>query len=670
MKNLTIVILLFFTFQIVTAQNYKFGKISKDELKEESNPIYNEAHATVLYKNQKISYDYRFEEGFVQINEIHERIKIYDKEGFDWATVRVKLYNGSNSSKEKILGIKAITYNLVNGKIKDDKLSKQGIFNEEENKYWRSKKFTMPNIKEGCIIEYKYKIETPFISIDDINLQYTIPIKKLDLNVAIPEYFIFTKSLNPRAAYIPRLTDTKVNKTEQVKSREKTGLVRTSVSTSDVEYHENVTLANLNNIPPLKEERFVDNLDNYRAKLLWEYAMYKSPSGKIKNYSTNWKQVTETINKNGDFGPQLDKTSYYAEDINSLIKGTSDPLKKAALIFEFVKGKVKWNGYIGYQAENGLRKAYKEGAGNTADINLMLTSILRYAGLNADPVLVSTKNNGVPLFPTTRGFNYVISLIEIPEGIILLDATEKFSSPNVLPKRVLNWQGRIIRKDGSSDWINLLPKKASMDYKSINYKINEDLTIDGKIRKRLTSHNALSFRKEFKNLNIEEHIEHLEEDNGEIIVSDLKIENEDNVSKAILMSYEFTLDDNVENIADKLYFSPLLFFTYDENPFKEETRDYPIDFVHPYTDKYMVNIMIPEGYEVEALPENINYKLPEDEGNYSYLIKKNGNYLQLSIVFNYTNSLVLSSRYQTFRTFFNSYIEKTSEKVVLKKVKP
>lgn len=668
MKNLTIVILLFFTFQMATAQNYKFGKISKDELKETTNPLYQEAHATVLYKSQNISYDYRFEEGFVQINEVQERIKIYDKDGFDWATVHVKLYNGSNSLKEKIVGIKANTYNLVNGKIKTDKLSKQGIFNEEENKYWRSKKFTMPNIKEGCIIEYKYKIETPFISIDDIDLQYTIPIKKLDLSVSIPEYFYFTKSLNPRAAYIPRLTETKVNKTEQVKSRENTGLVRTSINTSDVKYHENVTSANLNNIPPLKEERFVDNLDNYRAKLLWEYAMYRSPSGKVKNYSTNWEQVAETINKNGDFGPQLDKTTYYAEDINSLVSGTSNPLKKAALIFEFVKAKVKWNGFIGYSAENGVRKAYKEGVGNTADINLMLTSMLRYAGLNANPVLVSTKNNGIPLFPSTSGFNYVISLIETPEGVILLDASEKYSSPNVLPKRALNWQGRIIRKDGSSGWINLLPKKASIDFKSINYKINEDLTISGKIRNRLTSHNALSYRKKFKNLNTEEHIEHLEKDNGEIIVSSLKIENEADISKPILTSYEFTLDDNVESIGDKLYFSPLLFFTYDENPFKEETRDYPIDFVHPHLDKYMVNIMIPEGYEVEALPENINYKLPEDEGNYSYLIKKNGKYLQLSIAFNYANSLVLSSRYQTFRAFFNSYIEKTSEKIVLKKI--
>jgi Domain of Unknown Function with PDB structure (DUF3857) len=668
MKNLTIVILLFFTFQVVTSQNYKFGKISKDELKETTNPLYQEAHATVLYKSQNISYDYRFEEGFVQINEVQERIKIYDKDGFDWATVHVKLYNGSNSLKEKIVGIKANTYNLVNGKIKTDKLSKQGIFNEEENKYWRSKKFTMPNIKEGCIIEYKYKIETPFISIDDIDLQYTIPIKKLDLSVSIPEYFYFTKSLNPRAAYIPKLTETKVNKTEQVKSRENTGLVRTSINTSDVKYHENVTSANLNNIPPLKEERFVDNLDNYRAKLLWEYAMYRSPSGKVKNYSTNWEQVAETINKNGNFGPQIEKTTYYAEDVNNLISGTSNPLKKAALIFEFVKAKVKWNGFIGYSAENGVRKAYKEGVGNIADINLMLTSMLRYAGLNANPVLVSTKNNGIPLFPSTSGFNYVISLIETPEGVILLDASEKYSSPNVLPKRALNWQGRIIRKEGSSDWINLLPKKASIDFKSINYKINEDLTISGKIRNRLTSHNALSYRKKFKNLNTEEHIEHLEKDKGEIIVSSLKIENEADISKPILTSYEFTLDDNVESIGDKLYFSPLLFFTFDENPFKEETRDYPIDFVHPHLDKYMVNIMMPEGYEVEALPENINYKLPEDEGNYSYLIKKNGKYLQISIAFNYANSLVLSSRYQTFRAFFNSYIEKTSEKIVLKKI--
>ena len=83
--------LVFITFlciaQIAISQNYKFGKVSEEELLEKTNPDYPEANATVLYKKQQISFEYIQGKGFIQKNEIQERIKIYNKEGFDYASL-------------------------------------------------------------------------------------------------------------------------------------------------------------------------------------------------------------------------------------------------------------------------------------------------------------------------------------------------------------------------------------------------------------------------------------------------------------------------------------------------------------------------------------------------------------------------------------------------------
>jgi hypothetical protein len=76
---------------------------------------------------------------------VHERIKIYDKEGFDWATKKIRLYNEQNSTSENIYKLKANTYNLIDENIETDKLKKDGVFEEELNKYWKIKSFTMPN---------------------------------------------------------------------------------------------------------------------------------------------------------------------------------------------------------------------------------------------------------------------------------------------------------------------------------------------------------------------------------------------------------------------------------------------------------------------------------------------------------------------------------------------
>ena len=143
-----------------------------------------------------------------------------------------------------------------------------------------------------------------------------------------------------------------------------------------------------------------------------------------------------------------------------------------------------------------MKKAYKNKTGNTAEINLMLTAMLRFAGLNANPVLISTRDNGIAFFPSRTAFNYVIAAVETPEGLILLDATEKYSEPNILPLRDLNWIGRLIRKDGTSTEVDLMPKTLSREATNMSVVLKADGSAEGKIRRQLTNYEALEFRKE------------------------------------------------------------------------------------------------------------------------------------------------------------------------------
>ena len=156
MKNLVKAIILLFASQIMFSQNYDFGKVSKEELEEEFNPLDSSASATYLYSNRKTRFEYRETQGFELVTDIHERIKVYNQESFDYATKAVNLYK-QGSAEEKFSNLKAYTFNLIDGKVEEIKLKKDGIFKEEVSKYYNRTKFTMPNIKEGCVIEYKYR---------------------------------------------------------------------------------------------------------------------------------------------------------------------------------------------------------------------------------------------------------------------------------------------------------------------------------------------------------------------------------------------------------------------------------------------------------------------------------------------------------------------------------
>src|SRR5690606_2867036 len=132
-------------------------------------------------------------------------------EGFDYATSDVQLYK-SGSDEEKESGLKAATYNLVDGKIQETKLEKDGIFKTEVSKYYNETKFTVPNIKEGSVIEYKYTIASPFYwSVDDFVFQHAIPVKKLEAKFETPEYFNFKVNTKGYLRITPKV-DTKNDK--------------------------------------------------------------------------------------------------------------------------------------------------------------------------------------------------------------------------------------------------------------------------------------------------------------------------------------------------------------------------------------------------------------------------------------------------------------------------
>ncbi|MGY0426149.1 MAG: DUF3857 domain-containing protein, partial [Polaribacter sp.] len=538
------------------AQNYKFGKVSKEELQEKFYPTDSTADAAYLFKSRITYYDYQdFIGDFVLITEYRERIKIYTKKGFEMATKSIPYYTPDHGKNETVSSIKGYTFSLVNGKVSKEKLSAKDIFKEKRSKFVSIKKITMPNIKKGCVIELRYSIASPYSSnITDLQFQYGIPVKKLSYKVEIPEYYIFNKK--SKGYYFAKMV-----------TESKSGTIK------NLNYRINVFKFNDKNIPALRDdEPFVANIHNYRGGVKFELTRtdFSSIGGGVKSYANSWENVSKQVYRASKFGSELEKSSYYKNDLKNILAKAKTVPDKIASIFNFVKQRVKWNGYYQIYTDKGVREAYKDREGNVADINLMLTAMLRSAGLNADPVLVSTRANGVPFFPTIEGFNYVISLVEIPSGgYILLDATERYSTPNILPRRALNWNGRRIGKDGHSSWVKLTSSKPASEENNLIIQISDDLIVNGLMKSKFSNLSALTYRKNHNHLKEENVITSLEEEHG-IEIEDFKLINENAIDKPIIRNIKFNTEDAVEDINGKLYIEPLLFLAEHKNPFKLE----------------------------------------------------------------------------------------------------
>ncbi len=627
----------------VVSQEIKFGKVSKQALEEKFYPLDSTANAAYLFKERKTFYEYNRNTGFRIVSYFHYRLKVYNKQGLDRATFNI-YYATKSGSTEKISSVKGYTFNLnENGEITKDKLENKSIFKERKNEYRSVKKVSMPNVKEGSIIDLKYKLTSPYTYIvDDLSFQTNIPIKKLHIEIETPEWFVFSKISKGFYSIPPK----------------------SSKKTRDLDF--NIDVYDAENIPALRDnEPYVSNINNYYGGLKYELSYTQIPNSTIKTFTDTWENVSKQIYKSSNFGGELERTSYFKEDLQKILTKIKGDVQKTLAIFEHVKSKVQWNSGYGKFTNDGTKEAYKKGTGNVAEINLILTSMLREAGLGANPVLVSTRNHDIPLFPTLDGFNYVVSLVEFTDGqTMLLDATEKYAMANVLPYRALNWNGRKVTKEGYSTWVNLNAPKHSSETNTLKVKLDEEGSIEGLLRTKEEMLNAMLGRIRYNQFNDDEVISKLEEKYN-IEIENFRASNKENPYKSYNKMIKFTSDDLVEGINGKLLIDPLLFLTYKTNPFKSEERTFPVDFATAWKETNNVSIQIPEGYKAESIPEQFAIGLPDNLGFFKFKVSNNGKTINVSSIIQINAPVIAPSYYSSLKEFYTKIVAKQKEQIVL-----
>ena len=247
-------------------------------------------------------------------------------------------------------------------------------------------------------------------------------------------------------------------------------------------------------------------------------------------------------------------------------------------------------------------------------------------------------------------------------------ATSKFSTINNLPIRDLNWTGRLIQPDGSSTEINLFAEFPSLETKQLRAKIDNNGMLSGKVRIAKSEFLAQYFRQNYANTDQLVYAEQLQSQMHNAQIADYKIENKTtDFDKPVVETFNFNSNNELEIIANKMYFFPLTIFANKSNPFTQNSRYCHIDFEYLKEENYNFNIELPDGYDVETLPKSINITSDENIFNFKYLIEKNDNKIQLVVNFNYTKSLLTAEYFEIIKNFYAQMINKINEKIVLVK---
>lgn len=648
-KALALLLIIFFQINL-GAQEVELRDVSKEELLKTESDIDNAAGAEILYYNKQVYYDVGYT-SIELITEVHKRIKFYNNRPEDLSYATEEIYLFVEGEPEEISKIKAYTYNLVGEEIEETKLDKSQIFEKELSRRFKEVSFTMPKVQKGSVVDIYYKLRSPyFVNIDEFQFQFDIPAKKVEAKIYTPEDFIFNKI--SKGAVFPRF------KLESVVDQRLGGKA-------------NVYNYEIENVPALKNESYVDNIENYRAGVLFELTSIVDSYGVPKHFSKTWQDVARSIASKEDYDEKMRRTNIFEDDIDVILSNATEKksLETINNIFNHVKNNLKWNEEKSKYFDRGIRSTYKDKTGNSADINLTLVSMLRYAGFNSSPVVISTKDNLKPLFPTVDRLNYVIAYVILGEEEYYLDATDKYSEVNILPIRDYNWNGVMVDTPNRL-WklIDLKEPESSKYVGLVNTTIKENGEVEGKVKTKKTNHYSYLFRKKYFSMSEEDFIRDKESMLDDVLISDYTVKNA-KAQGSIEEEYSFKYDNASEVILDKIFIKPIMFFADNDNSFKAEERSFPVDFIYSFKDKHVINMKIPDGYEVTSMPKSTKLTFGENLGDYQYIISNNGNFIRLTIDLNINTNVVMPNNYNFLKTFYSEKIKKESEQIVLTKIK-
>ncbi|HMG91787.1 MAG TPA: DUF3857 domain-containing protein [Chryseolinea sp.] len=633
------------------SHGFPFGRVTYKDMEITSYSKDTSAVALVLKEFGEAYFE--DDDGFKITFKHHVKIKILKKGGLAYADFEIPLRK-IDGRTETIRSIRASTFNVENGSIKEVAFNLKNQFTDNKNKYWDIKKFALPNVRVGSVIEVEYEMESPFImKFRTWEFQSDIPKVSSEFWASIPGNYKYNISLKGYLALAKNESEISKGCFDYGTAKADCLLLRLS----------------MDDIPAFTEEDYMTAKSNFLSAVNFELSEIQYFDGRRDKITKDWKDVELEIRQDSKFGVQLRRGGDIVDEkIEQLIKGVSDPLVKAQKIYDFIKGWYRWNEKYGEYSEFGIKKAFDNKVGNVGDINLSLIAALNYAGYSVEPLLLSTRENGLvsELHPVLTDFNYVIAKLNIGEKIYLLDATEDYLCFGLIPERCLNGKGRVLGEK-ESYWYDLKAPEKQKQISVQKLKIDGDGTIRGSVQNMFFGYDAMHQRRIINSFSDEKaFVESLTKRWDAGTVTTYKIENASDVLKPLTITLEVEIGNDLGSAPTQLL-NLFMFDRWEKNPFRSSDRMYPVDFGVPMEEVVSLTLEYPAGYELDELPGKVGLTLPSGGGRYLFTIQNTSNTLSMYSSLTINKPVFSSEEYHYLKELFSHVVATQQTDLVLKK---
>jgi len=619
-----------------------FGKIDTQELELKSCSYEPAANAMKLFDVQEIEFE-PSASGVKLTTERRVRIKIFNEKGYKYASIRIPYF--SKKRVTKIKNLDGVVYSVdEKGQQVIQKLEKKDFFKEKSEDNLGIINFTFPNLKPGCVIEFRYtKIEKNIIQIDPWIIQDEIPVAYASTILTIPgESRIKQKVFG---------ADTIDHQT---------------VSLGSKEYSRKRHIYQKENISSFDPEPFMSSHKDNLLKVVFLLIPYSDFfTDLLLRPKAVWNYTGRSLLRSPNFGGQIKKEIPGTETIIDSALKIPVLSERIRYLYESVQ-KIAPDNPEQTLYPDDIIEAWNNKTGSSAELNLILLNLLQKSDVIAFPLLVSTRNNGkIDMeFPSFGQLNGVDVLAADSNKVYIMDASLKYQLYNNPPINIMNRNAYLLSKD-TMQWVEISDNRPLLkQVLSIKAKVNEDGSLYG---------NALTWHYDYAKSQMLDSSD--EDDNDDFIdkkplglkiisSSFAHIENDD---EPLQQNIEFNYEP--QNTGDFYFINPEFLFIKDKNPFLKETRNTDIDFGSNQFFSLGFRLDIPPGFQVEQLPKNITVRAPDSTFFFKRTIVSDSNGLYLSQTFEIKQSVFPREEYEGIKQFFSHVFAIMAEEIILKKKK-
>lgn len=651
-KLLTLCLITALTNICYAQENYseQYGKVTQYEMSMTEFPSDPEAEAVVIYSLGNNYFVGEDGVGFRLYMDVSKKIKILKQAGVSYANIEIPFYTGDQET-ELVQNIEATVYNMDDGKLVKSILDPKKIFEEKIDKEYFVKKIALPDVREGSVIEYKYRIKTPFFfNMRRWAFQEKIPVIHSRLDYKAIPYFEYS--------YITRGTA----KFDEFDS----SLPSQDVYFSGLKYKEKLYTFGMKNLPAFRDEDFISSEKDYIISINFQisrtYSFYNAAK---KDYMSTWPDMCDEFMKLPDFGKYLKDSEKEGKKILPTLNLTNQSaLDKAKSITEYVRSMYSWNEFYGKFSTGKLSDFLKLKRGNTADINLYLIGLLKAANIEVEPVVLSTRSNGAvsKSHPFQQFLNYVIAQVSIDGSTYYIDASEPLRYFDELPTRCTNVEGMVV-KPKTEEWVVTTQKEISSTIKKFDITVNpKESLLNVNVTYTAKGQDAYQLRSIYGGKE-DDLKEYFRKNHNISNMDSVNIQNYKNTNQPF--TFSFKARPAFENVSGKLFINPFCNLVISQNIFKHEKRTLPIDLIYLMEDKFHSEIKIPEGYTIEHLPDSVNH-----DGRVMY-IKYNtnvkDNIIEVDASYGFKSNVYEAKDYARLKSTFAILVKYLSDMIVLVK---